>query len=111
MRYVPTPESEPGPHHLTSIQRERLLRQRIVPTGQAIGTVPRAGGSEVTRAVDGADAAFPGWSTTTADQRTTGLNRMAAVVRENIDDLAAMLTLEQTGRPLVEARRTGTRRL
>lgn len=72
-------------------------------TGAQIGTIARSGASETRRAIDAADAAFAGWSMTTSLQRAELLQAMAHLVRENLDELAAMLTLEQ-GKPLIEAR-------
>lgn len=68
-----------------------------------IGTIPWAGAAETQRAIDAAQAAFPSWSTTTAAERAEKLHRMAQLVRDNLDMLAAMLTFEQ-GKPLAEAR-------
>ena len=46
---------------------------------------------------------FVNWSMTTAAERAELLQQMARLVREHLEDLAAMLTLEQ-GKPLAEAR-------
>ncbi|WP_439892809.1 NAD-dependent succinate-semialdehyde dehydrogenase (plasmid) [Ralstonia sp. 25C] len=72
-------------------------------TGMQIGTIARAGAAETHRAIDAAQAAFTDWSMTTAAERAELLQAMARIVRENMDELAAMLTLEQ-GKPLAEAR-------
>ncbi|MBV8124726.1 MAG: NAD-dependent succinate-semialdehyde dehydrogenase, partial [Paucibacter sp.] len=68
-----------------------------------IGSIPWAGVAETRRAVDAAQQAFATWSMTTAAERAEKLHRMARIVRDNLDMLAAMLTLEQ-GKPLAEAR-------
>jgi succinate-semialdehyde dehydrogenase/glutarate-semialdehyde dehydrogenase len=68
-----------------------------------IGTIPWAGAVETRRAVDAAQAAFGSWSMTTAAERAAFLGRMAQIVRDNLDSLAALLTFEQ-GKPLAEAR-------
>ncbi|MDY0746820.1 NAD-dependent succinate-semialdehyde dehydrogenase [Paucibacter sp. R3-3] len=74
------------------------------PANEArIGVIPWVGVAETRRAIDAAQAAFVDWSMTTAAERAEKLHRMAAIVRDNIDALAAMLTLEQ-GKPLAEAR-------
>ncbi|PRY05973.1 NAD-dependent succinate-semialdehyde dehydrogenase [Paraburkholderia sp. BL25I1N1] len=72
-------------------------------TGTRVGTIPWASGAETRRAVDAAQKAFLTWSMTTAAERAEKLQRMAQLVRDNLDILATMLTLEQ-GKPLVEAR-------
>lgn len=68
-----------------------------------IGQIPWSGAVETRRAIDAAQAAFTSWSLTTAVERAALLNRMAQLVRDNLDILASMLTLEQ-GKPLAEAR-------
>jgi len=72
-------------------------------TGKALGSIAWSGAAETRRAVDAAHAAFASWSMTTANERADVLQKMAATVRANLDDLASMLTLEQ-GKPLAEAR-------
>ena len=72
-------------------------------TGAALGTIAWSGAADTRRAIDAAHAAFASWSMTTANERADVLQKMASTVRANLDDLAAMLTLEQ-GKPLAEAR-------
>jgi len=72
-------------------------------TGETIGSIAWAGAIETERAIKAAQTAFKGWSTTLAGERAAILHRMAAVIRENADLLASMLTLEQ-GKPLAEAK-------
>ncbi len=72
-------------------------------TRAAIAEVPRLGGIEAKAAVEAAQAAFPDWSSRTAAERGRLLNRLAAVIEENAEDLAQILTEEQ-GKPLAEAR-------
>jgi succinate-semialdehyde dehydrogenase/glutarate-semialdehyde dehydrogenase len=72
-------------------------------TGQPIGSIAWSGATETGRAIDAAQAAFAGWSATLASERTDLLQKMARTIRENLDDLASLLTLEQ-GKPLAEAR-------
>ncbi|MCB8874266.1 NAD-dependent succinate-semialdehyde dehydrogenase [Acidisoma silvae] len=72
-------------------------------TETQIGTIPWVGRTETKRAIDAAQAAFTAWSMTTAGERAGLLGRMAQIVRDNLDILASMLTLEQ-GKPLAEAR-------
>ena len=72
-------------------------------TGAVIGTIPWAGRVETKAAIEAAHAAFKAWSMTLASERADALLRMAAIMRENVDLLASMLTLEQ-GKPLAEAK-------
>jgi succinate-semialdehyde dehydrogenase/glutarate-semialdehyde dehydrogenase len=72
-------------------------------TGAALGSIAWSGAAETRHAIDAAQAAFPAWSMTTAAERAQLLLKMAAIVRDNLDDLASLLTLEQ-GKPLAEAR-------
>lgn len=61
-------------------------------------------GLEETRAaIDAAAAAFPAWRDKTAEERAGILKKWHALLLENIDDLAALLTAEQ-GKPLAEAK-------
>ncbi|CAJ0557546.1 unnamed protein product, partial [Mesorhabditis spiculigera] len=76
----------------------------IDPATEAqIGQIPWVGAAETRRAIDAAQDAFSTWSMTTAAERAGFLGRMAQIVRDNLDILASMLTLEQ-GKPLAEAR-------
>ena len=72
-------------------------------TGMKIGEISWSGAIEARRAINAAHTAFPSWSITTAAERAGFLNRMAQIVRDNLEMLAAMLTFEQ-GKPLAEAR-------
>ena len=72
-------------------------------TETRIGEIPWVGEAETRRAIDAAQDAFATWSMTTAAERAERIGRMAQLVRDNLDMLASMLTLEQ-GKPLAEAR-------
>jgi succinate-semialdehyde dehydrogenase/glutarate-semialdehyde dehydrogenase len=72
-------------------------------TGEAIGSMSWSGAGEARRAIDAAQSAFPAWSITSAAQRASLLHKMASIIREHLEDLARLLTLEQ-GKPLAEAR-------
>jgi succinate-semialdehyde dehydrogenase/glutarate-semialdehyde dehydrogenase len=71
--------------------------------GSVLGTAPELGAAEVRRAIEAAQAAFPGWSGRTAKERSAVLRRWFDLCMANQDDLAAILTLEQ-GKPLAESR-------
>ncbi len=72
-------------------------------TSAVIGTIPWSGAAETKAAITAAHTAFQSWSQTLAGERAAALLRMAAIMRDNLETLAAMLTLEQ-GKPLAEAR-------
>ena len=48
-------------------------------------------------------SAYHSWSKTTAAERAKVMKKMAALMADNMDDLAVILTLE-AGKPLAEAR-------
>ena len=72
-------------------------------TGEVIGTVPDGCRAETKRAIAAAAKAFPGWRAKTAAERAEFLRRLAALIEQNKEELAMLLTVEQ-GKPLAEAR-------
>jgi succinate-semialdehyde dehydrogenase/glutarate-semialdehyde dehydrogenase len=72
-------------------------------TGEDLGTVPRMGAAETRRAIEAANAAFATWRRTSAKERSTILRRWSDLILANLDDLAAIMTIEQ-GKPLAEAK-------
>jgi len=72
-------------------------------TGEVIGTVPNCGAAETRRAIEAAQAAYPAWRAKTAAERADALRRLAALIEQNKEELAMLLTVEQ-GKPLAEAR-------
>ncbi len=72
-------------------------------TGAQIGTVASAGREDVAAALQAAQAAFPGWSTTLPAKRGAILKRAAALLTERADDVAALLMTE-AGKTRAEAR-------
>jgi len=71
-------------------------------TGEAVGTVPRAGAEETRRAIEAAHEAFPSWSRLTAYERSAYLERFHDLIVDSADEIARVLTLEM-GKPLKEA--------
>ena len=71
-------------------------------TGEVLGRVPAMGERETENAISAAHDAFPGWRGMTAEQRGAILYRWHALMLENQEDLARLMTLEQ-GKPLAEA--------
>lgn len=79
------------------------LEVRNPATGQHLGSLARAGASEVRLAIEAAERAWPAWRALTPDARGAILRDWAARMRDARDDLALIVTLEQ-GKPLAEAR-------
>lgn len=72
-------------------------------TGESIGTVPHADRADLDRAAEAALRAFRSWSTVSAFERGKVLRKAADLIRQRIDELATVLTLEQ-GKPTMEAK-------
>ena len=72
-------------------------------TGELIGTVPMMGSDETRRAIEAADSAQSNWSAKTGKERSVILRRWHALIGDNIEDLAILMTSEQ-GKPLAEAK-------
>lgn len=72
-------------------------------TGDRVGAVPDMGAGETERAIEAAVGAQRRWARVTAVERAAVLARIAALLREHREDLAAIMTAEQ-GKPLAEAR-------
>jgi succinate-semialdehyde dehydrogenase/glutarate-semialdehyde dehydrogenase len=68
-----------------------------------LGTVPDMGAAETRRAIEAAQAAFPGWARRTAKERALILRRWHDLMLANQEDLAVLMTAEQ-GKPLAEAK-------
>lgn len=71
-------------------------------TGEIIGTVPDCTAEQTREAIGAANAAFPEWRARTAHERAALLEKWHALVLQNLDDLAWIMTAEQ-GKPLAEA--------
>jgi succinate-semialdehyde dehydrogenase/glutarate-semialdehyde dehydrogenase len=72
-------------------------------TGRTLAQIPRMGGTETRRAIAAAEDALPAWRARTAKDRARVLRRVADMMADRADDLAALLVAEQ-GKPLAEAR-------
>jgi succinate-semialdehyde dehydrogenase/glutarate-semialdehyde dehydrogenase len=72
-------------------------------TGEVIADVPDCGPADARAAVDAAHAAFLSWRTVLAKDRAALLKRWHALILENQEDLARLISLEQ-GKPLKESR-------
>jgi aspartate-semialdehyde dehydrogenase len=71
-------------------------------TGRTIGSVAKLSGNDSKAAVNAADEAFPGWSSLLPQERAALLRRWFELIRDNREDLAKIMVLEQ-GKPLSEA--------
>lgn len=71
--------------------------------GTVIGVVPKLMDQDVTEAIAAAEIAFRDWSGRTAVARAAVLKRWHALVLENRENLARIMTTEQ-GKPIKEAR-------
>ncbi|MEO5597235.1 MAG: NAD-dependent succinate-semialdehyde dehydrogenase [Novosphingobium sp.] len=71
-------------------------------SGALIGEVPDCTAAETEAAIAAANAAWPEWKGMTAHARAVVLERWHALVLDNLDDLAMILTAEQ-GKPFAEA--------
>jgi succinate-semialdehyde dehydrogenase/glutarate-semialdehyde dehydrogenase len=72
-------------------------------TGGTVGTVPDMGAMETRRAIEAANAAWPGWRAKTAKERAGILRKWHDLMLANQEDLAVLMTTEQ-GKPLAESR-------
>lgn len=72
-------------------------------TEEVIGQYPVAGDAELDEALDAAQRGFQTWRGTAAFERAKIIKRGADLIRERIDKIATLLTLEQ-GKPLIESK-------
>ena len=72
-------------------------------TAEVLGRVPMSDAAEVTRAIDAAQAAYPDWRRTPAEDRIQPLFKLKMLLEEHIDDFARTIT-QENGKTLVEAK-------
>jgi len=72
-------------------------------TEQPLATLPHAGKAELDRALAAADKAYQSWSRTSAYERGQILRRAADLIRQRVDKIATVLTLEE-GKTFAEAK-------
>jgi malonate-semialdehyde dehydrogenase (acetylating)/methylmalonate-semialdehyde dehydrogenase len=72
-------------------------------TGEVLAKVPLADAAEVTAAIEIAAAAYPEWRRTPPEDRIQPLFKLKALLEENIDDLARIIT-QENGKTLTEAK-------
>ncbi len=84
------------------LRRGSDLRRRQPGDGRTIATAPLGGRTDVDRAVDAARRAFEdprGWSSWTATKRGRTLAKLGALIRDHLDELAALETAN-VGKPI-----------
>lgn len=100
--------SERALHHIGGVWREsaskRMMGIRDPATGDPVGLAAIGEPTEAKEALEAAHRAFLGWADTPAEDRAGPLHRAAALIRERLDGIARLLTLEQ-GKPLPDARK------
>lgn len=72
-------------------------------TARPIADLPHASTADLDAALDAATRAFPAWSATPASERAKVLRKAANLIRERIEAIATVMTLEQ-GKPVAESR-------
>jgi len=82
---------------------ERTFAVTNPATGARLAEVADGGAEETRAAIEAAAAALPAWAATPAPARAAVLRRAAALMVEQQERLATIMTLEQ-GKPLAEAR-------
>src|SRR5260370_40603768 len=70
---------------------------------EVIGTVAHAEKSDLDRALAAADKGFKQWRKVSAYERYKIMRKAADLMRQRLDDIAAIMTTEQ-GKPLAEAK-------
>ncbi len=83
---------------------DRAVHNVVNPaTGETLGALPLATASDLDRALDAAAHGYRVWRAMPVDARAGVLAKAAALMRERVDLIATVATLEQ-GKPLTEAK-------
>src|SRR6204780_4881960 len=72
-------------------------------TAEVLGRVPISGAAEVTRAIDAAQAAYPGWRRTPAEDRIQPLFKLKMLLEEHLDELGRMIS-QENGKTFAEGK-------
>ncbi|MEL7120043.1 MAG: NAD-dependent succinate-semialdehyde dehydrogenase [Bacteroidota bacterium] len=70
---------------------------------EPIAALPDMNVKEAEQVIDAATEAFLSWKSTTVDERSKLLRKWANLMRENVEDLSRIMTIEQ-GKPLAESK-------
>lgn len=87
----------------TVSSRGKVFRVSNPATGEVLAQISDLSTHATREAIDAAHAAQPGWAALTAGERAGYLKKLHALMVENANDLARILTLEM-GKPFEEAR-------
>ena len=74
---------------------ENWLENRNPATQEILSQVPLCTSDEVNHAVEAAQKAYPQWRETPPSQRVRIMLRYQALIRENMDEIATCICLEQ----------------
>lgn len=88
---------------LTDAASGQTTEIRNPATGELVDTVPKADVEDTRRAVEAAHTAFPAWAALPAADRAALMFKAAHILKENIPEVAELLTREQ-GKTLLESR-------
>ena len=72
-------------------------------TGEVLARVPLSDNAEVTRAIEAAAAAFPGWRRTPPEDRIQPLFKLKVLLEDHQDELARIIT-QENGKTFAEAK-------
>ena len=70
---------------------------------ETLGTTPKSGEAETSRAIEAAAGAFPSWKATLPSARGEILSKAADILESRTDELAQLMARE-TGKPMTEGR-------
>jgi succinate-semialdehyde dehydrogenase/glutarate-semialdehyde dehydrogenase len=79
------------------------MEVRNPATGEVVDTVPKADAADTRKAIEAAAAAFPEWSKLPPHKRSHMLMTASKCVRDNLEQVAQLLTSEQ-GKPIRDSR-------
>src|SRR5256885_4979504 len=88
---------------LVGAQGGKTLQVRNPANGEIVGDIPRGTTADVDAAVSAAAKAFPGWAATPPSKRAALMHEAARKMREVVDEVAKLLSLEQ-GKLLAHAK-------
>src|ERR1700746_244415 len=72
-------------------------------TGEVLARVPLADGAELSRASDGAVAAYPAWRRTPPEDRIQPLFKLKQLLEEHVDEISRIIT-QENGKTFAEAK-------
>ena len=86
-----------------SIKKEKHTNVYNPATGKIISKTPMCGDEELDKAVEAAEKAFFSWSTLPSNKRAQILFNYRALLKENLDEIAAIISTEN-GKTLSESK-------